>query len=65
MQSSEPFKWLPFDGILGLAPSASKKSVMHFIKESKALRHNMMGVYLSEDTHRVGSLSFGGIEPQY
>ncbi|CAD7959295.1 unnamed protein product [Amoebophrya sp. A120] len=64
-QTSEPFKWLPFDGIFGLAPSASKGSALHSIRKAKVLAHNMLGCYLSEDTHRTGSLSFGGIEPQY
>jgi len=64
-QSSEPFKWLPFDGILGLAPSENPASVLHFLKKSGALKKMVMGAYLSEDTHRVGSLSLGGIEPQY
>eukprot|EP00397_Hematodinium_sp_SG-2012_P032856 GEMP01035030.1.p1 GENE.GEMP01035030.1~~GEMP01035030.1.p1 ORF type:complete len:475 (+),score=106.34 GEMP01035030.1:218-1642(+) len=64
-QSDEPFKWLPFDGILGLAPSTNPSSVLHLLKKSKQLKNMVMGAYLSEDTHRVGSLSFGGIEPQY
>ncbi|CAD7948527.1 unnamed protein product [Amoebophrya sp. A25] len=64
-QTDEPFKWLPFDGIFGLAPSASKGSALASIKKSGALANNLMGCYLSEDTHRVGSLSFGGIEDQY
>lgn len=64
-QSSTPFKWLPFDGILGLAPSSNPSSVLHLLKKSKQLKRMLLGAYLSEDTHRVGSLSFGGIEPQY
>eukprot|EP00392_Amoebophrya_sp_AT5.2_P006214 g6224.t1 len=64
-QTAEPFKWLPFDGIFGLAPSASKGSALYSIKKAKVLAHNLLGCYLSEDTHRTGSMSFGGIEPQY
>ncbi|CAK8995153.1 Pepsin II-2/3 (Pepsin A) [Durusdinium trenchii] len=61
-QTDYPFRILPFDGILGLAPSASSGSVMHALKKSNALDRNLFGVYLSEDTHRSGSISFGGIE---
>jgi len=61
-QTDYPFRILPFDGILGLAPSASGGSVMHALKKSHALDRNVFGVYLSEDTHRSGSISFGGIE---
>lgn len=61
-QTSYPFSALPFDGILGLAPSGSKGSVLHHLKAAKALARNVFGVYLSEDTHRNGSLAFGGIE---
>lgn len=61
-QTDYPFRILPFDGILGLAPSASGGSVMHALKKTNALERNLFGVYLSEDTHRSGSISFGGIE---
>ncbi|CAJ1380592.1 unnamed protein product [Effrenium voratum] len=61
-QTDYPFRILPFDGILGLAPSASTGSVVHALKKSHALDRNIFGVYLSEDTHRSGSISFGGIE---
>ena len=61
-QTDYPFRILPFDGILGLAPSASAGSVMHALKKTNALERNLFGVYLSEDTHRSGSISFGGIE---
>jgi len=61
-QTDYPFRILPFDGILGLAPSASTGSVMHALKKANALARNLFGVYLSEDTHRSGSISFGGIE---
>lgn len=65
-QSAEPFKWLPFDGILGMAPSGAKGSVMHFLRKLGLLgEHNVLGSYLSEDTHRTGSLSFGGVEKEY
>mmetsp|Transcript_31594 Transcript_31594/g.94076 ORF Transcript_31594/g.94076 Transcript_31594/m.94076 type:complete len:492 (-) Transcript_31594:32-1507(-) len=64
-QTDYPFRILPFDGILGLAPSANSGSVLHQLKAAKALPRNIMGVYLSEDTHRSGSLSFGGVEPQH
>jgi len=64
-QTPEPFKWLPFDGILGLAPSKNPASVLAFLKKSGGLKKMLMGAYLSEDTHRTGSLSLGGIEPQY
>lgn len=36
---------------------------MHNLKKAKALVKNMLGFYLSEDTHRSGSVSFGGVEP--
>lgn len=36
---------------------------MHKLKAAKALDRNMLGFYLSEDTHRSGSISFGGVEP--
>mmetsp|Transcript_54162 Transcript_54162/g.100034 ORF Transcript_54162/g.100034 Transcript_54162/m.100034 type:complete len:518 (-) Transcript_54162:74-1627(-) len=64
-QTSHPFSILPFDGILGLAPSGSKGSVLHQIKAAKSLPRNLIGVYLSEDTHRSGSMSFGGVEPAH
>mmetsp|Transcript_104717 Transcript_104717/g.291652 ORF Transcript_104717/g.291652 Transcript_104717/m.291652 type:complete len:524 (-) Transcript_104717:47-1618(-) len=64
-QTSYPFRILPFDGILGLAPSMNPGSVMHQLKAAKVLPRNVLGVYLSEDTHRTGSLAFGGIEPQH
>jgi hypothetical protein len=62
-QTSNPFRILPFDGILGLAPSKNMGSVMHQLKAAKALAKNILGFYFSEDTHRNGSVSFGGIEP--
>lgn len=61
-QSDYPFRALPFDGILGLAPSANKGSLLHQLREVRALDKNMLGVYLSEDTHRSGSMDFGGID---
>lgn len=61
-QTDYPFRILPFDGILGLAPSASSGSVMHSLKEAKALDRNLFGIYLSEDPHRSGSIDFGGVE---
>eukprot|EP00931_Biecheleriopsis_adriatica_P102229 TRINITY_DN77226_c0_g1_i1.p1 TRINITY_DN77226_c0_g1~~TRINITY_DN77226_c0_g1_i1.p1 ORF type:complete len:518 (+),score=93.16 TRINITY_DN77226_c0_g1_i1:173-1555(+) len=61
-QTDYPFRILPFDGILGLAPSASSGSVMHALKKGNALDRNLFGVYLSEDAHRNGSIDFGGIE---
>jgi len=65
-QTDYPFRILPFDGILGLAPSANNPgSVLHQLRAAKTLPRNVMGFYLSEDTHRSGSLSFGGIEPQH
>lgn len=64
-QTSNPFRILPFDGILGLAPSKSPGSVLHQLKAAKTLDRNMLGFYLSEDTHRSGSVSFGGVEPQH
>jgi len=64
-QTSHPFSILPFDGILGLAPSGSKGSVLHQLKAAKTLPKNIIGVYLSEDTHRSGSMSFGGVEPAH
>jgi hypothetical protein len=64
-QTSNPFRILPFDGILGLAPSKNIGSVLHKLKEAKSLARNVIGCYLSEDTHRVGSMSFGGVEPMH
>merc|ERR1719329_885345 len=64
-QTSYPFSALPFDGILGLAPSSSEGSVLHHLKAAKALARNVFSVYLSEDTHRNGSLTFGGIESSH
>jgi len=64
-QTSYPFRILPFDGILGLSPSGNWGSVMHHLKAAKALARNVFGVYLSQDTHRNGSIAFGGIERQY
>lgn len=64
-QTSYPFRILPFDGILGLAPSANPGSVLHQLKAAKALPRNLLGVYFSEDTHRSGSMDFGGVEPQH
>jgi len=64
-QTSYPFKILPFDGILGLAPSVNKGSVLHQLKAAKSLPRNVIGVYLSEDTHRSGSMDFGGVEPTH
>lgn len=65
VQSDYPFRMLPFDGIMGLAPSISKGSVLHQMKASNALKHNVLGIYLSEDAHRNGSADFGGVEPMY
>jgi len=64
-QTSYPFRILPFDGILGLSPSSNWGSVMHQLKTAKALARNVFGVYLSKDTHRSGSITFGGVEHQY
>jgi len=64
-QTTYPFSMLPFDGILGLAPSVSEGSVLHQIRAAKSLSKNLLGVYLSEDTHRNGSLDFGGVEPAH
>eukprot|EP00747_Dinoflagellata_sp_TGD_P168190 gnl/TRDRNA2_/TRDRNA2_193994_c0_seq1.p1 gnl/TRDRNA2_/TRDRNA2_193994_c0~~gnl/TRDRNA2_/TRDRNA2_193994_c0_seq1.p1 ORF type:complete len:501 (+),score=93.87 gnl/TRDRNA2_/TRDRNA2_193994_c0_seq1:95-1597(+) len=64
-QTDNPFRILPFDGILGLAPSAMPTSVLHQLKVAKALPKNVLGVYLSEDTHRSGSIDFGGVEPAH
>jgi len=64
-QTSNPFRILPFDGILGLAPSKNPGSVLHQLKAAKSLARNMLGFYFSEDTHRSGSVSFGGVEPQH
>lgn len=64
-QSPHPFKMLPFDGIMGLAPSGAKDSLLHTLKASHALDKNVMGVYLSADPHRNGSLAFGGIEQMH
>jgi len=64
-QTSYPFRILPFDGILGLAPSKNPGSVLHQLKAAKALPRTMLGVYLSTDPHRSGSLAFGGVEPQH
>lgn len=64
-QTDYPFRILPFDGILGLAPSSNPGSVLHQLRAAKSLERNVMGVYLSEDTHRSGSVAFGGIEPQH
>lgn len=61
-QTTYPFRVLPFDGILGLAPSASKGSVLAQLKAAKSLSRNVLGVYLSEDSHRSGSIDFGGVE---
>mmetsp|Transcript_114815 Transcript_114815/g.325205 ORF Transcript_114815/g.325205 Transcript_114815/m.325205 type:complete len:472 (+) Transcript_114815:72-1487(+) len=64
-QTSYPFRILPFDGILGLAPSTNPGSVLHQLKSAGSLLRNVFGVYLSEDTHRSGSIDFGGVEPSY
>lgn len=64
-QTTYPFRILPFDGILGLSPSGNEGSVLHGLKAAKALVKNIFGVYLSEDTHRTGSITFGGIEPAH
>lgn len=64
-QSSNPFRILPFDGIMGLAPSINEGSVLHALKASHALDKNMVGMYFSDDPHRVGSVAFGGVEPTH
>lgn len=64
-QTSNPFRILPFDGILGLAPSKNSGSVLHKLKAAKTLARNLLGFYLSEDTHRSGSMSIGGVEPAH
>lgn len=64
-QTTYPFRLLPFDGILGLAPSANKSSVLAQLKAAKSLHRNVMGVYLSQDSHRTGSIDFGGVEPAH
>lgn len=64
-QTTDPFRILPFDGILGLAPSGNPASVLHQIKAMGKLARNVLGFYFSEDTHRVGSVDFGGVEPSH
>eukprot|EP00927_Polykrikos_kofoidii_P078700 TRINITY_DN75513_c0_g1_i1.p1 TRINITY_DN75513_c0_g1~~TRINITY_DN75513_c0_g1_i1.p1 ORF type:complete len:579 (-),score=75.20 TRINITY_DN75513_c0_g1_i1:10-1746(-) len=65
MQTNYPFQVLPFDGILGLSPSGNPGSVMHQIRSSGLLSKNLLGFYLSEDVHRNGSLSFGGVDASH
>eukprot|EP00929_Paragymnodinium_shiwhaense_P053451 TRINITY_DN26745_c0_g1_i2.p1 TRINITY_DN26745_c0_g1~~TRINITY_DN26745_c0_g1_i2.p1 ORF type:complete len:301 (+),score=63.88 TRINITY_DN26745_c0_g1_i2:410-1312(+) len=50
---------------MGLAPASAPGSLLHSLKDAHALSKNVMGIYLSEDTHRTGSLSLGGIERQH
>lgn len=64
-QTSNPFRVLPFDGIIGLQPSVNERSLLHQLKAGKVLDRNVMGIYLSEDSHRSGSLDFGGVEPMH
>lgn len=64
-QTSYPFRVLPFDGILGLAPSGNSTSVLKQLKDRGALERNVVGVYLSDDPHRNGSIAFGGVEPAH
>lgn len=61
-QTTYPFNILPFDGIMGLAPSVNKGSVLHQLRKSGALKRLMLGVYLSDDAHRNGLITFGGAE---
>eukprot|EP00928_Gymnodinium_smaydae_P096573 TRINITY_DN8560_c0_g1_i1.p1 TRINITY_DN8560_c0_g1~~TRINITY_DN8560_c0_g1_i1.p1 ORF type:complete len:570 (-),score=98.50 TRINITY_DN8560_c0_g1_i1:91-1800(-) len=63
-QTNYPFSILPFDGIVGMAPSVNKGSMLHQLKAAGALAKNIFGFYFSEDTHRNGSVTFGGVEPQ-
>jgi cathepsin D len=58
-----PFKYLPFDGILGLG--LGENSLFDsFISSDKTVPH-IMGVYLSNDSKLPGSVSFGGIEKEH
>lgn len=64
-QTSNPFRVLPFDGILGLSPSTNPGSILGPLKAAKALARNLLGFYFSEDTHRTGSVALGGVEPAH
>lgn len=39
--------------------------MLRSLKAAKALARNILGFYFSEDTHRSGSVAFGGVEPAH
>jgi len=60
-QTKYPFRILPFDGIIGVAPSVNENSLLHQLKHDTA-ESRLFGVYLSKSPDRIGSVDFGGIE---
>ncbi|KAF4686558.1 hypothetical protein FOZ63_032041 [Perkinsus olseni] len=69
-QSPDPFKKLPFDGILGLPPSGNFGDGHHqsllgeWLKVARFRHHHprLISFYLSPDTSVKGSVAIGGID---
>ncbi|KAF4664664.1 hypothetical protein FOL47_005027 [Perkinsus chesapeaki] len=69
-QSPDPFKKLPFDGILGLPPSGNygdghpPSLLGEWLKVAKFRHHHprMISFYLSPDTSVKGSVAIGGVD---
>lgn len=68
-ESSNPFEYFGFDGVLGLAlPSMAQTpnfSLMSRLEQKKGLKKPMFAVFLSDSNSEVSEISFGSFKPEH
>ncbi|PFH37789.1 putative aspartyl proteinase (eimepsin) [Besnoitia besnoiti] len=73
-ESTHPFADLPFDGLVGLGfPDVTGEEglppdalpLVDSMMKQKLLKRNVFAVYMSEDLHQPGEITFGSVNPRY